>query len=96
MRCGVERNKGRPPVGRPFYIPINPHLRGGPAEEIVAASADTGNFERTVPLKGNRLRDADLGCNKLTVFGTLRVIRHPTTFIGNKAFAPFTEIRLEE
>ena len=62
----------------------------------VAAPADTAHFSRTVYLKGNRLRDADLGCKKLTVRGTLRVVHHPGVTIGETFFEPFTEVRLEE
>ena len=47
-------------------------------------------------LKGNRLRDADVGAPKLTVHGTLRVIRHPASVIDGKTFGAFTEVRVEE
>ena len=46
-------------------------------------------------LKGNRLHDADRGA-KVTVVGTLRVIRHADSTIGSKTFSGFTEIRIEE
>jgi hypothetical protein len=48
-----------------------------------------------VVLKGNRLADADLGA-KVTVTGTLKVIRHPASTINGKTFSAFTEIRIEE
>ena len=72
------------------------HLGEGKNLVTVAAPVGPGSIERTVVLKGNRLRDADLGCGELIVHGTLRVIRHPGAVIGNKAFAPFTEVRVQE
>jgi hypothetical protein len=59
------------------------------------AGRGAGNVERTAVLKGDRLHDADLDA-RLTVVGTLRVIRHPASTINGKPFAGFTEIRLVE
>jgi hypothetical protein len=80
------------------FLPACPAYTWGEDKRrvTIAGPAPAGSFERTVMLKGNRLRDADLGCGKLTVHGTRRVIRHPGAVIGNTAFAPFTEVRLEE
>ena len=61
----------------------------------VTAPESTDGNERTVILKGNRLHDADKGA-KVTVVGTLRVIRHPDSTIGTTTFRGFTEIRIEE
>jgi hypothetical protein len=57
---------------------------------------DSGDPERTVVLKGDRLMDADKGAPKLTVHGTLRVIRHSDSVIDGKTFSGFVEVRLEE
>lgn len=54
-----------------------------------------GSTDRTVVLKGNRLHDADLGA-RLTVLGTLRVVRHPAGMIGAMPQGAWTEIRIEE
>ena len=79
------------------FLPRTPAYTWGEGKNLVTiAGAGNGAIERTVMLKGNRLRDADLGCGKLTVHGTLRVIRHPGAVIGDKAFVPFTEVRVEE
>jgi hypothetical protein len=61
----------------------------------VTAPKSNGAVDRTVILKGNRLHDADLGA-KLTVVGTLRIIRHPARMVGTMALGPWTELRLEE
>jgi hypothetical protein len=80
------------------FLPALPAYTRGAGKNLVtiAAPADTAMYERTVMLRGNRLRDADMGAGKLTVHGTLRVTRHPAAVIGNAAFAPFTEVRLQE
>ncbi len=57
----------------------------------IIGPADNGGTERAVVLKGDRLHDADLGA-KVTVLGTLRVIRHTATMTGSA----WTEIRIEE
>lgn len=80
------------------FLPARPAYTWGAGKNLVtvAAPADTATFERTVVLKGNRLRDADRGAGKLIVYGTLRVIRHPGAAIGDTTFAPYTEVRVEE
>jgi hypothetical protein len=54
-----------------------------------------GGTERTVVLKGNRLHDADRGA-RVTVVGTLRVIRHPAGTVGSMQLGEWTEIRIVE
>jgi hypothetical protein len=61
----------------------------------IVGPVDTAPFERSVILKGNRLHDADLGA-KVTVVGTLRVIRHPAATIGTMTVGAWTEVRIEE
>ena len=80
------------------FVPARPCYTMSAGKELVtvARPADVGGPERTAVLRGNRMRDADKGCHKLTVHGTLRVIRHPASVINGEAFAAFTEIRLEE
>jgi len=60
----------------------------------VVGPRGAGSPERSAVLNGNR-RDADLGA-RVTVAGTLRVIRHAPATINGRAFAGFTEIRIEE
>ena len=62
---------------------------------VVGPTNAAMGVERTAILKGNRLHDADQGA-KVTVVGTLRVIRHADSTIGTKTFSGFTEIRIEE
>jgi hypothetical protein len=62
---------------------------------VVGPVGGTMGVERSAVLKGNRLHDADQGA-KVTVVGTLRVIRHPESTIGTKTFSGFTEIRIAE
>jgi hypothetical protein len=62
---------------------------------VVGPVGGTMGVERSAVLKGNRLHHADQGA-KLTVVGTLRVIRHLESTIGFKTFSGFTEIRIEE
>lgn len=80
------------------FTPASPCYTWGAGKSLVtiAGPAPAASFERTVLLKGNRMRDADLGCARLTVHGRLRVIRHPESKIGGKTFAGYTEVRLEE
>jgi hypothetical protein len=62
----------------------------------VAGPVPIDDVERTVMLKGNRLRDADQARERLTVRGTLRVIHHPAATIDGTTFEAFTEVRVEE
>jgi hypothetical protein len=62
----------------------------------VAGPIPIDDVERTVMLKGNRMREADRSPERLTVRGTLRVIRHPADTINGVAFGAFTEVRVEE
>jgi hypothetical protein len=79
-----------------FRIGAPPFTWGAGANLVtVTAPKYAGSEERTVILKGDRLDDADLG-KKLTVVGTIRVVRHPDSTINGKTFSGFTEIRIEE
>ena len=80
------------------FTPAKPAYTWGKGKRLVtiAGPADTDDLERTVMLKGNRLRDADQGAERLTVRGTLRVIHHPAATIDGVAFEAFTGVRVEE
>jgi hypothetical protein len=70
-----------------------------PGEFVMGSDAgplDTADFERAVVLRGNRMRDAAQSRERLTVRGTLRVIYHPASTIGETTFEAFTEVRVEE
>jgi hypothetical protein len=65
----------------------------GQGKELVTVAGPVGidDVERTVMLKGNRMRAADQSRERLTVRGTLRVIHHPAATIDGVAFESFTE-----
>ena len=62
----------------------------------MSGGPDPDRFDRAVVPKGNRMRDADLGGGKLTVYGTSRVIRPLGAVIESTALVPFAEARDEE
>ena len=77
-------------VGAPSYT-----WGEGKNLRTVTAPRSADGAERTVILKGNRLHDADKGA-KVTVVGTLRVIRHPSATVGQMDLGAWTELRIEE
>ena len=80
------------------FVPARPAYTWGEGKNLVTvvAPVDTADYERAVVLRGNRRHDADRGCTKLTVRGTLRVIRHTGEVLGDTTFEPFTEVRVED
>ena len=80
--------------------PDPPGMKWVPPGEFVMGSdagpLDTADFECSVVLRGNRMRDADMSTERLTVRGTLRVIHHPASTINGVEFEAFTEVRVEK
>jgi hypothetical protein len=70
------------------FTPALPAYTWGKGRRLVtvAGPVPIDDVERTVMLKGNRLRDADQARERLTVRGTLRVIHHPANTIGGATF----------
>lgn len=77
-------------VARPAYT-----WGEGANLRTVTGPADVDDAERTVVLKGDRLKDVDAGA-KLKVSGVLRVIRHPPVVVGGQLVEAWTEVRVEE
>jgi hypothetical protein len=91
----AERLDGKTVVTT-FTVGAAPFTWGeGKNLHTVTAPKSNGAVDRTVILQGNRLHDSDLGA-KLTVVGTLRVIKHPAGMVGAMAQGPWTELRIEE
>src|SRR4051794_4373755 len=67
----------------------------GKSLRTVTGPASQDGTERTVILKGNRLRDADRGA-RVTVVGTLRVIHHAPSAVGTMPLGEWTELRIKE
>lgn len=78
-------------VGKPVYT----WGEGVNLRTVVGLADQPDSVERTVMLKGDRLRDVDVG-TKLRVSGTLRVIRHPPVVVGGVLVEAWVEVRVEK
>lgn len=77
-------------VGAPAYT-----WSEGGALVTVVGPGDVDEHERTVVLRGDRVREMDAG-RKLRVSGRLRVIDHPTAVVNGTTVPAWTELRVEE
>lgn len=64
-----------------------------PADGLMVVGDDTGNVSRSAVLPLDYLIDAG---DTITVEGTLRVIRHPATVVGEVTVPAWTELRIAD